>query len=388
MSKSKYDIIIIGGGVIGAALARELSQYQQEILVLEANPKVADETSYANSGLVHGGFDATPGKLNAILGVKGKHRYEDWIKEMEFPYKRVPSIVAAFDEADLAQVQVLYDRGIKNGLAPEEMKILSKAEVKELEPHISDTVVGALYCNSSIALRTPALTRVLFMNALKNGVELKTNAKVVAIEKTNEEFVVKTADETFQAKYIINVAGHYADEISAMAGHPDFKLKARRGQYRILDHSASWIVNNVVFMVPTIHGKGVIVAPMLDGRVMVGPTAEDGISKEETRIIDPAIYDKIGEIGKTIFPEIPMEKTVTTYAGSRPIETEHDDFWIKPAASDDHFINVAGMKSPAISSAPAIADYVIELIEKANQGKLIKKANWDPQQASHWALDL
>ncbi|ATG97796.1 type 2 glycerol-3-phosphate oxidase [Mesoplasma lactucae] len=388
MKNQKYDIIIIGGGVIGAAIARELGQYDKKVLVLEANPRVADETSFANSGLVHGGFDATPGKLNAKLGVEGKHRYEDWIKEMEFPYKRVPSIVAAFDEADLDQVQVLYDRGLKNGLKPEEMKILSKEEVKKLEPHISDDVVGALYCDSSIALQTPSLTRVLFMNAIKNGVTLKTGCKVTNITKQDKTFKVDTNQGQFESDFIINVAGHYADEISKMAGHDEFKLVARRGQYRILEKTASWIVKNVVFMVPTIHGKGVVVAPMLDGRVMVGPTATENIAKDKTRIIDPKVYDEIGEIGTRMFPEIPMDETITTYAGSRPIEPENDDFWIKPTKTDDHFINVAGMKSPAISSAPAIADMVIDLLQDANKKPFAKNKNYDPIQKTNWGLDL
>lgn len=387
-TNNKYDIAIIGGGVIGAAIARELGQYNKRVVVLEANTKVADETSYANSGLVHGGFDATPGKLNAKLNVLGKHRYEDWIKQMEFPYKRIPSIVAAFDPADLEQVQVLYDRGIKNGLDPSEMKILNKAEVKKLEPHISDDVEGALFCNSSIALRTPALVRVLFANAIKNGVELKTNTKVTNITKNGSTFEIDTNNGKYESQYIVNVAGHYADVISELAGHNEFHLVARRGQYRILDRKSNWIVNNVVFMVPTIHGKGVIVGPMLDGHVMVGPTAVDGIAKDETRYIDPKVYDQIGEIGKRMFPEIPMDETITTYAGSRPIEPIMDDFWIKPAKTDKFFINVAGMKSPAISSAPAIADMVIGLLQDADGKRFEKNPDWDPIQKSTWALDL
>jgi len=381
-NKKEFDICIIGAGIMGGSIARELSQYDKTVLVLEADARVGMETTSGNSGLVHGGFDPTPGKLNAKLNVLGKKRYEDWIKDMDFPYIRIDSTVVAFNDEEMEEVHKLYDRGLENGLDPKELEIIDTDELHKREPNISPEVKGALICNSSIALDPVELTKVLFKNAIKNGVVLEVNSKVEAIEKTGEIFSIKTSkNETYQAKVIINAAGHYADVIASLAGYPDFELTTRRGEYRILEKSERHIVNSVIFMVPTIHGKGVIVAPLLDGHIMVGPTSEDGVPKEDTRLVTEDALGKIAEIGKRLIPNIKMEKTCMTYAGSRPIYAKTDDFYIEPAKADKNFINVAGTKSPGISSAPAIADLVIELVKPCFPD-LAKKSNWDPIEKS------
>ncbi|WP_338983745.1 type 2 glycerol-3-phosphate oxidase [Spiroplasma endosymbiont of Othius punctulatus] len=373
----KYDICIIGGGIIGASIARELAKYDINLVILEANARVAMETSAGNSGLVHGGFDPTPGRLNARLNVAGKLRYEDWIKEMEFPYLRIDSTIVAFTAEEMEHVHMLYERGLTNGLEAKEMEIIDAKELQKREPNISKEAIGALVCNSSIAVDPVELTKTLFTNAIRNKAELKVNSKVIDIKKSKDGYEIKTSKgEVINSKFVINVAGHYADVISKMAGHPDFNLVTKRGEYRILEKTEAGIVNSVVFMVPTIHGKGVIVAPMLNGHVLVGPTAEDNVPKDETRLVTQKQFDFIGEIGKKLIPSINMNKTCMTLSGSRPIEPTENDFWIKPAKGDDHFISVAGMKSPAIASAPAIADYVIGLVEKVE--KLNKKKDWNP----------
>ncbi|QHX35681.1 glycerol-3-phosphate dehydrogenase [Spiroplasma sp. TIUS-1] len=377
----KYDICIIGGGIIGASIARELAKYNVDLVILEANSRVALETTSGNSGLVHGGFDPTPGRLNASLNQKGKLRYEDWIRDMEFPYLRIDSTVVAFNKEEMKHIYMLYDRGITNGLKPSEMEIIDSKELHRREPNISKEAVGALVCNSSIAVDAPELTKVLFSNAIRNKAELHVNSKVLEIKKINDAFEIKTSKgEIINSKFIINAAGHYADVIAKMAGYPDFNLVTKRGEYRILEKTEAGIVNSVVFMVPTIHGKGVIVSPMLNGHVLVGPTAEDGVPKDETRLVTQKQFDFIGDIGKKLIPSINMNKTCMTLSGSRPIEPIENDFWIKPAKDDNYFINVAGMKSPAIASAPAIADYVIELVEKVE--KLNKRKDWNPKEKS------
>ncbi|ASZ09384.1 FAD-dependent oxidoreductase [Mesoplasma chauliocola] len=375
----KYDICIIGAGLIGSSIARELAKYNKKIVVLESNLKVGMETTTGNSGLVHGGFDPTPGKLNAKLNVLGKKRYEDWIKEMEFPYLRIDSLIVGFDDLDLQHINMLYQRGLTNGLDPKEMKILNKEQVLKKEPNISQEVKAALLCNSSIAVDPVALTETLMKNAIKNGVELKLNSKVISIKKDKNIYQIKTANnDLIKSTIVINVAGHYADVISKMAGHDEFDLVTKRGEYRILEKTEFGIVNSVVFMVPTIHGKGVIVAPTLDGHVLVGPTSEDFVPKNETRLITKEKYDLIGDIGKKIIPSINMNKTCMSISGSRPIEPKTDDFWIKPSKKDEFFINVAGMKSPGLSSAPAIADLVIHLVK--NKMKLEINNKWDPNE--------
>ncbi|WP_342269339.1 type 2 glycerol-3-phosphate oxidase [Spiroplasma endosymbiont of Aspidapion aeneum] len=360
----KYDVCIIGAGIIGASIARELSKYNLSILHLEANNRVGMETTSGNSGLVHGGFDPTPHKLNAKLNVLGKIRYEDWIKELSFPFLRIDSTIVAFTEEELDHLQMLYDRGIVNGLDPSEMKIINYAQLTKKEPHISPFVKSALVCNSSIAVDPVILTKVLETNAIENGVELFLRERVIRIMKEKDDFLIKSSKNSYHATVIINVAGHYADKIAEIAGYHDFTQTTRRGEYRILEKTQAGIVNSVVFMVPTIHGKGIIVSPMLSGHVMVGPTTEENVDKDETRLVTREKYDYIGQIGKKLFPSINMDKTCMIYSGSRPIEPKSDDFYIKPANKEKNFINVAGMKSPAIASAPAIADYVIEMVKE------------------------
>ncbi|ATZ16048.1 glycerol-3-phosphate dehydrogenase [Entomoplasma freundtii] len=381
MKEIKADICIIGGGIIGASLARELSQYNKKVIVLEADPRVGMETSAGNSGLVHGGFDPTPGKLNAILNIQGKHRYEDWIRDLDFPYLRINSTVVGFNQTEMAAIKELYNRGLKNGLQANELEIINASELQKREPRINKAALGALVCNSSIAVDTVELTKTLFANAIHNGVQLFVNSQVDKISKSDGQYHIETTQgNRFSAPVIINAAGHYADTLAAKAGYPDYTLTARRGQYRILDKTQVAGINSVLFMVPTIHGKGVIVAPMLNGHLMVGPTAEDGIAKDETSLITEANFKEIAEIGTKLIPDLNMDRTIMAYSGSRPIYAKTDDFYIKPALKDETFINVAGMKSPAIASAPAIADYVIDKFIQPLFKNFAKNPNWQPVQ--------
>ncbi|AUF83592.1 type 2 glycerol-3-phosphate oxidase [Mesoplasma syrphidae] len=373
-----YDICIIGAGIMGASIARELGKYHTNVVILEKNPVVADETTTGNSGLIHGGFDAKIGTLNAKLNVLGKIRYEEWFKQLNFPYKRIDSLVLAFNEYEKGELEVLYNRGLSNGLQAHEMKILNFEEVQKREPNISTDVVGALLCNSSVLIDPVALSKKLLSNAIKNNVELKLNWKVASIDTQSKDFMkVRNSDgDVIKAKIIINCAGHWGDEIAKFTGATDFTLKRRRGEYRVLERFSQPQINSVLFMVPTVYGKGVLVAPMLDGRTLVGPTAEEGISRDETRLITTNKYNEIGEIGTRIVPGLKMEHTCYHFSGSRAIWKENDDFYINFSSQNDHFINVAGIKSPGISSAPALADYVIEMIK--TKIKLTNKLNWNP----------
>jgi glycerol-3-phosphate dehydrogenase len=194
--------------------------------------------------------------------------------------------VIAFNQEELQEVHKLYEQGIINGLDPKEMEIINRKELLKREPNVSKKALGALVCNSSIAIDPIELTKTLMANAIKNGVTLKVNAKVNKIKKIKDLFTIETVQGLkVKAKMIINVAGHYADEIAKIAKYPDFTTVTRRGQYRILEKDQTKLVNSILFMIPTIHGKGVIVAPTLDGHLMVGPTAENGVPKNDTRLI-------------------------------------------------------------------------------------------------------
>ena len=285
-----YDVCIIGAGVIGAAITKKLSEFNLTTITLEKNPKVAMETSQGNSGLIHSGIDPTPGKLNAKLNLLGNKIYQKWFKELSFPHKKIPTLIIAFNKKEDELVKQLYKRGLTNGLNIDELKILSKPEIMALEPNLSSKVTSGVLATNSFMIDPVILTRVLLSNAIKNKALLKLNAEVTGIKWTHGNYFeinINTISnpEVVYSKYIINVSGHYADVLSKKAGYYDFDLTSKRGEYRVLEKTNSPIVNNLIFLIPTIHGKGVLVAPMLDGRTLVGPTAESNVPKEDTRLV-------------------------------------------------------------------------------------------------------
>jgi glycerol-3-phosphate dehydrogenase len=376
-----FDVLIIGAGVIGAAIARELSKYNLQIATVESNLKVAQETSAGNSGVIHGGFDPTPGTLQARLNLSGRHLYEnEWFKELHFSYKKVDSLVLAFNTLEKIELNTLYNQGLTNGLKADEMAILKHEQCLELEPNLNVQVMAGLLCISSYIVDPVCLTNKLVESATLNGAKLFLGSKVTSITKRADGFLVQTVNRdsstaTYRAKFIINAAGHYADVVAAMIQDKDFTLRARRGQYRVIEKTERGIINgHILFMVPTIHGKGVIVAPMLDDHLLVGPTAEDGIAKEDTRLITMEQFEAIGVIAKRIVPDLRVEKTCSVFSGSRSICVETEDFWIAASSKDQRLIHAAGISSPGLTAAPAIAQEVIALIK--TQTELVAKPDF------------
>jgi glycerol-3-phosphate dehydrogenase len=376
-----FDVMVIGAGVIGAAIARELSKYNLQIAIVEANLQVAQETSAGNSGVIHGGFDPTPGTLNAKLNLLGRTLYEnEWFKELTFPHKKVDSLVLAFNDVEKKELDKLYDQGITNGLKPNELQILRREQCLALEPNLNPQIIAALLCASSHSVDPVRLTYKLVESAIANGARLFLGNRVSSISKLAEAFLVETTNhhsdvKHYRATFIINAAGHYADVIARMIGDKDFSLRTRRGQYRIIEKSERYIINDhILFMVPTIYGKGVIVAPMLDGHILVGPTAEEGIAKEDTRLINMEKFAEVATIANKIIPGLRMEKTCMVFSGSRSICVETDDFWIAASSKDKRFIHVAGIASPGLSSAPAVAAEAVALIRA--QTEMTKKAHF------------
>jgi glycerol-3-phosphate dehydrogenase len=278
-----------------------------------------------------------------------------------------------------SELKTLYDQGIANGLKADEMEILNHEQCLELESNVNSQVMAGFLCTCSHLVDPVCLTKRLVESATLNGVKLFLEAKVERIAKLADGFVVQTIDhhaqtESYQAKFIVN-AGHYADVVAAMIEDKDFTLKARRGQYRVIEKTERDTINDhILFMVPTIYGKGVIVAPMLAGHLLVGPTAEEGIAKEETRLISIEQFEEIGVIAKRIVPSLRLEKTCSMFSGSRSICVETDDFWIAASSKDERFIHVAGISSPGLSAAPAIAREVIALMK--GQTELVAKIDW------------
>ncbi len=366
MTIKKYDVLVIGAGIIGTSIAQQLSQYVLKIAVCEKNCKIAGETTEVNSGIIHGGFDAAVGSQKAKLNVAAKQQWLTWFKKFNFPYRKIDSLVIAFNNEEKALLHDLYNCGIANGLAPSELTIIDQTTVLGLEPRLNKSVVGALLCTSSYIIDQVKLSEQLINYAIDHGTDLLLNAQVTNIIWNNNVWNVMINNQTtIEATYIVNAAGHWADDIAALAGCLEFKLTSCRGEYRILERTQGKVVNHIVFLIPTIHGKGVLVSPTVDGYLMVGPTTEP-VLKTETKLISKKMFDHIGAIGLKIIPDLDIDQTVKVMAGSRSIDVDTHDFVIKASSHNNQFINVVGIQSPGISAAPAIAELVVEIL--ANQG--------------------
>lgn len=363
-----FDVTIIGAGVIGSAIARNLSRYNLKTLVLEKGVEVCQGTSKANSAIIHGGFDAKENTLKAKLNVQGCHMYPELCKELNVDYKNNGSLVIAFSEKEMENIEALYQRGIKNGAT--NLEKIGKDKLKEIEPHINDEAVGALWCKSSGIVCPFNLTVALMENAINNGVELKLENEVLDIKKLAEEnaFEIKTNKETIKTKYVINAAGVYSDKINNMIGGDEFYIIPRKGEYKVLEKSEGIRANATLFSCPTAKGKGVLVSQTVHGNLLVGPTAQQ-VEIEDNSTTKSGLAE-VTENSKRIIKDIDYSKTITSFAGIRATPNT-GDFMIFNSTKADGFINVGGIESPGLASAPAIAVYVENilkgLIEKNNE---------------------
>lgn len=370
-----YDVAIIGAGVIGTFIARELSRYKLNTILIEKDNDVSNGTTKANSAIIHAGYDAKPGTNMAKFNSLGNPMFDKVCKELDVPFRRIGSLVIAFEEEDMQELEELYDRGQQNNIS--DMKILDKEKVEEMEPNINNNIIGALYAPTCGIIGPWELSIALAENALENGVELSLNSEVIDINKLNEGYKVITKDKEIETKYIINCAGVYADKINNMVSSPSFTITPYRGQYYLLDKSAGDIVNKVLFQCPTKYGKGVLVAPTVHGNIIVGPDKQKINYKEELETTADRL-EYVKKIAEQTSKKIPFIKTITTFAGLRA-ESSTGDFIIEESNEAKGFINVAGMKSPALSSSPAIAEYVVEILNDITNG-LEEKENFNPNR--------
>lgn len=367
-----YDVAVIGAGVIGALTARELSKYNLKTILLEASNDVAMGASKANSGIVHGGFDAKPGTLKAALNVKGCLMMSAVCNDLSVPYKKNGSLVVAFSEEEMDTVKELYDRGIANGVP--DMKILNKEELKAIEPNLSDEVFGALDAESAGIVCPYELTIAATENAVVNGVEFRRNFKVEAISFENGEFTVKSSDDEVKTKYIVDAAGAHSDDIARMIGDESVNLIMRRGEYFILDKAVGNMVSHTIFQCPTKMGKGILVSPTVDGNLLIGPTAEDIDCKDDTATTSNG-FKTIKTYAVKSCPAVSTRNAITSFTGLRA-HPVNDDFILGPSSVNAQFIHASGIESPGLTSAPAIAEYLADIIV-ASLGNVSKNEKFD-----------
>lgn len=346
------DIIVIGGGVIGCSIARELSRYKAEILVLERGNDVSVGTTKANSGIVHGGHDAKPGTKKAYYNVRGNAMFDALSKELDFPFRRNGSMVLCFDEAQKDGLTELYERGLKNGV--EGLYIVEGNEqLKKLEPHVSDNAVAALVIPTGGIVSPYEMCVAYAENAAENGAQFRFHSEVVAIEKIDGGFAVKCSDGSqHEAKVVVNCAGVYADAINNMVCEEKLHITARKGDYVLMDKTCGYLADHTLFQLPTKMGKGILVTPTTHGNILVGPTATDVPDKDDVNTTADELNTAFNKALLTV-PTLSRRNIITQFSGLRA-HLDGDDFVIGES-SVEGFYNVAGIESPGLSCAPAIA---------------------------------
>lgn len=369
-----YDIVVIGAGVVGGMIARELARYKLRICVLEKENDVAMGATKANSAIVHAGFDAEEGTLKAKMNVRGSQLMQKVAEELGVKYSRNESLVVAF-ENERHEVEEIYQRGIKNGV--EGLRIVEKDELFELEPNLNPELSCALLAPTGAIVCPYELCIAAVGNAMDNGAELKLNFEVGNIEKKNGFYTVCSADgESVDARYVINSAGLYADKIASMTGDDDFEVHPRRGEYMILDKECGAFVQRTIFHTPTKMGKGILVAPTVDGNLLLGPTAVD-IEDKEDKSVTPEGYAQIMSRAGDNAAKIPFGKVITSFCGLRAVGNT-GDFIIKLR---DGVLTLGGIESPGLTSAPAISEYVVKML--SDDGLVLdEKDDYDPHHYS------
>lgn len=353
-----YDVLIIGAGVTGCAAARELSKYQLSVCVLEKESDVCEGTSKANSAIVHAGFDAVTGSLKAKLNVRGNQMIPELSKLLDFDFAMNGALVLCFDKEQLPQLEELKQRGIDNGVKG--LEIVSGDKAREMEPELSDEVAYALYAPTSGIVCPFEMTLAFAENAYANGAEFRLSEKVISIEKTPEgTFGVKTDKGLIETKVVINAAGVYADKIHGMVSERPMTITPRRGEYLLMDREVGGKVSHTVFQLPTRMGKGILVTPTVHGNLLVGPTADNIEDKEDTSTTRKGL-EEVRAKGALSVKDLPFNKVITSFSGLRAVGDTHD--FIIEETEVPGFIDAAGIESPGLTSAPAIAEYLRDIV--------------------------
>ena len=361
MSGLQYDVTIIGGGVTGAAVARELSRYQLKTCLVERTEDVCSGTSKANSAIVHAGYDAATGSIKAAMNVEGNRLMGELSKDLDFSFRRNGSLVLCFSEDDRPALQALYERGIANGVP--DLKIISGDEVRAMEPNVTDEVVAALYAPTGGIVCPFGLTIALAENACDNGVEFKFLTEVTNITRIEGGYQLSIkGKEDITTRFVVNAAGVYADVFHNMVSEHKIKIVPRKGDYCLLDQEAGKHVDKTIFQLPGKYGKGILVSPTIHGNLLIGPTATDIEDKEGTYTTAAELAEAMKKSAISV-KNIPYRQVITSFSGLRAHEAS-DEFIIGEAA--EGFFDAAGIESPGLSSAPAIGLHLAKMIaEKA-----------------------
>jgi len=353
-----YDVIIIGGGVTGCCIARTLSKYDLNICLLEKEAEIAVGTTKANSGVIHAGYASPRDYIKRHLCIGGNKMYTQAAEELNFPFKRIGSFVVALEDNQIKQLEEERKKGTEDGVPGLEV-ILDKKKIKQMEPNLTDEVVGVLHAPSAGLASPYELTFALAENAVMNGAKFFRNHEVVKIKHQDYVFTVRTFAGEFQGRNLINASGLYAARISRMLGLDYFSIMPRKGEYILFDRNAIQL-NKILFPIPTKVSKGILVCPTLHGNTFIGPNAQN-ITDRENISTTTAGLKEILEGGMKLVPNIPARSSIRNFAGLRAVPDTYD--FIIDNTDVYGFINVAGILSPGLTATFAIAEKVVEFLE-------------------------
>ena len=377
-----YDVVIIGAGVTGGMLARQLSRYQLSVCLLEKENDVAMGASRANSGIIHGGYDPVPGTLKAKLNTQGVEMLFTAAEELNVPCIRNGSMVCAFSKEEEALLDALYRQGIENKTPG--MRMLSGEEARALEPQLSEAVTRVLHITNAGIIGPYELTIAAIGNAMDNGVTLIRNFAVSSISKSENVFVVGSAGgQTVQGRFVVNCAGAYSHKIAQLVGDDYFEIIPRAGEYMLLDKSEGTRVSHTLFQCPTVEGKGILVSPTVHGNLLTGPTASK-VETPECRDTTPEGLAIVKRLSHKSVPGVDFRQVITSFTGVRASE-KSGDFIIEASKATPGVIHVAAIDSPGLTCCVSIADYVIDLLREAGLA-MAPRADWCPTRENPHAF--
>ena len=365
----RYDVAIVGAGVIGCAIARELSRYHLDVALIERDVEVGLGTSKANSGIIHGGHRAHDGTLKAATEWRGNQLWGDLANELPFGFERVGDLTIAFDEADLTVLRETLEQGLRRGVTG--LELWDAERLQREEPNLSRDAIAALHAPSAGVVNPYEACFALAESAVRNGVDLKLEHAVVGIDRAADGFVVRTDRGDLHARFVVNAAGLFGDAVARMAGASAPSLRARKGEEYLLDKRLAGYVKRVVFPTPNAESKGILLIPTYDGTLMVGPTAhwtaDDGADTTDldTTAVGAA---EVFAGARRLAPGIAEADCIAEFAGLRAV-ADGEDFVIG-ATEVPGFVNVIGIQSPGLTAAPAIAEDVVGLL--AAQGMALE----------------
>lgn len=368
------DIVIIGAGAVGSAIARELSKYKLDVIVVEKSEDVGGDASKSNSAIIHTGFDATPGTLESKLVVGANPMYDKLTRDLDIPFERVGAIVTAVTEEEYDLLPGIQEKAYKNGVY--DVEYLTPSEVLKMEPEINPEIKGGLYIPRESIIDPFIYVVALAENAVTNGVKFLLSTKVIdiVVEEGKVKKVITDKGE-ISTKYVINAAGLYCDEIAETVNLCDFKVHPRKGQFFILDRAANYNINQIILPVPTKHTKGKLISPTVHGNVLIGPTAEDQDDKKDKSVTTAGMEEVLNGVTKLV-PKISSKDAITEYAGLRPTRTP-EGYYVSASKEVEGYIGVTGIRSTGLTSSVALGVYVANILNEVGL-KLVKKSDFNP----------